>query len=219
MSSNKSGKKDKLDRLRKEAEEDKSLPLRGGSTNLVFGAGNPDAQILFIGEGPGRWEDIKGEPFVGNAGAFLNQLLQSIELPREDVYITNVVMYRPPQNRDPLPEEIGAFGKYLDGIIDIIQPKVICTLGRFSMAKFIPGVYISSVHGKPRRMKWKDREVIIVPMYHPAAGLRNSMIKEKIKDDFAKLPEIIKNSDKIENENTEQGDDGEDESTEQLNLL
>ena len=219
MSSNKSGKKDKLDRLRKEAEEDKSLPLRGGSTNLVFGAGNPDTQILFIGEGPGRWEDIKGEPFVGNAGAFLNQLLQSINLPREDVYITNVVMYRPPQNRDPLPEEIRAFEKYLDGIIDIIQPKVICTLGRFSMAKFIPGVYISSVHGKPRRIKWKDRDVIVVPMYHPAAGLRNPMIKEKLKDDFAKLPGIIENSDKIGDENTKQEDNGKDKDSEQLNLL
>jgi len=212
-----SNKQDKLDRLKKKAEEDESLPLRGGATNLVFGVGSPNAEVLFIGEGPGYWEDMKGEPFVGNAGAFLNQLLQSIKLPREDVYITNVVMYRPPQNRDPLSEEIEAFKKYLDGIIDIIRPKVICTLGRFSMAKFLPGVYISSVHGKPRRIKWKDREIIIVPMYHPAAGLRNSMIKEKTKDDFAKLPEIIKNSDKIEN--TDQEDSKTDESKEQLNLL
>jgi len=212
-----SSKQDKLDRLKKKAEEDKSLPLREGATNLIFGVGSPNAEVLFIGEGPGYWEDMKGEPFVGNAGAFLNQLLQSIKLPRENVYITNVVMYRPPQNRDPLPEEIKAFGKYLDGIIDIIQPKIVCTLGRFSMAKFIPGVYISSVHGKSQRVKWKDREFVVVPMYHPAAGLRNSMIKEKTKDDFAKLPEIIKNSDKIGN--TDQEDDKTDENKEQLNLL
>jgi DNA polymerase len=153
---------------------------------------------MFIGEGPGYWEDQKGQPFVGNAGAFLNQLLQSIKLPREHVFITNVVNYRPPENRDPLPEEIAAFSLYIDKMIEIIKPKVIVTLGRFSMAKFLPGVKISDVHGKLYTVDWKGREITIVPMYHPAAGLRNGEIKRRTVEDFQKLPEILKETDKIE---------------------
>jgi DNA polymerase len=153
---------------------------------------------MFIGEGPGYWEDQKGQPFVGNAGAFLNQLLQSIKLPREHVFITNVVNYRPPENRDPLPEEIAAFSPYIDKMIEIIKPKVMVTLGRFSMAKFLPGVKISNVHGKLHTVVWKGREIIIIPMYHPAAGLRNGEIKRRTVEDFQKLPEILKETDKIE---------------------
>ncbi len=191
-------KKKALDKLKEKMNRDEALPLRKGATNLVFGEGNSDAKIVFIGEGPGYWEDQKGRPFVGNAGAFLNQLLHSIKLPREDVFITNVVNYRPPGNRDPLPEEIAAFSPYIDKMIEIIKPKVIVTLGRFSMAKFLPGVKISDVHGKLHTVVWKGREITIVPMYHPAAGLRNGEIKRRTVEDFQKLPEILKETDKIE---------------------
>ena len=126
-----------LDDLRQKMQKDLDLPLRKGATNLVFGDGNPDSALLFIGEGPGFWEDKKGIPFVGNAGALLNQLLSSINMDRSKVYITNVVHFRPPENRDPTPEELQAFKPYLDGIIGIISPKVVVTLGRFSMAKFL----------------------------------------------------------------------------------
>jgi DNA polymerase len=187
-----------LDKLKGKMNKDETLPLRKGATNLVFGEGNSDAKVVFIGEGPGYWEDQKGQPFVGNAGTFLNQLLQSIKLPREDVFITNVINYRPPENRDPLPEEIAAFSLYIDKMIEIIKPKVIVTLGRFSMAKFLPGVKISDVHGKLHTVVWKGREITIVPMYHPAAGLRNGEIKRRTVEDFQKLPEILKETDKIE---------------------
>jgi uracil-DNA glycosylase family 4 len=184
-------KRTQLERLRLKAKNNENLPLKKGAKNLVFGSGNPNAEIVFIGEGPGFWEDKKGIPFVGNAGAFLNQLLRLIKLARQDVFITNMVMYRPPNNRDPLPEETAAFQPYVDGIIKIIKPKMIVTLGRFSMAKFIPGVYISRVHGQPRTVNWQGKEIVIVPMYHPAAGLRNQMIREQMQEDFEKLPKML----------------------------
>ena len=145
----------KLRELKKKMKEDMSLPLRKTAVNLVFGEGSSDAKLLFLGEGPGYWEDQKGRPFVGNAGALLNQLLYSIKLPREEVFITNVVCYRPPENRDPLPEEIAAFEPYIDEMIEVIKPKVIVTLGRFSMAKFIPGVKITVVHGQAHGLDCK----------------------------------------------------------------
>lgn len=170
---------------------DKNLPLKKGAANLVFGDGDTDTEVLFIGEGPGYWEDQKGIPFVGNAGKLLDFLLQSVELPRENVYITNVVHHRPPNNRDPSPEELGAYAKYLDKIIKIIDPRMIVTLGRFSMGKFLPNVYISSVHGKVHKISWKDKELIVLPMYHPAAGLRNGNIKVQLIEDFKKIPEVL----------------------------
>ena len=185
-------KKENLKILRKEMENDNSLPLRKGATNLVFGEGNPDTEMLFIGEGPGYWEDQKGIPFVGNAGTLLNKLLQSIKVNREDVFVTNVVCFRPPNNRDPLPEEINAFKPYIDKIIDIIDPRIIVTLGRFSMAKFIPNVFISSVHGSVNNIKWNDKDKVVIPMYHPAAALRNGNVMNMIKNDFLKIPEVLK---------------------------
>jgi len=172
-------------------QKDLDLPLRKGATNLVFGDGNPDSALLFIGEGPGFWEDKKGIPFVGNAGALLNQLLSSINMDRSKVYITNVVHFRPPENRDPTPEELQAFKPYLDGIIGIISPKVVVTLGRFSMAKFLPGVTISRVHGKPSQLNRQGNEIWVIPMYHPAAGLRSSEVKRQLFMDFKKIPEIL----------------------------
>jgi len=147
-------KKEELGQLKNKMEK-ADLPLKKGATNLVFGEGNPDARIFFLGEGPGYWENMKGRPFVGNAGGLLNQLLQSIKLVREDVFITNVVCYRPPSNRDPLPEEISAFQPYIDAMLEVIRPKVVVTLGRFSM-QYIMTRYglefeldsISKLHGK-----------------------------------------------------------------------
>lgn len=191
-------KKERLAKLKSEMTKDTSLPLKKGATNLVFGVGNPETKILFIGEGPGFWEDQKGEPFVGNAGKVLDQGLQSIKLPREGVFITNVVHHRPPENRDPLPEEIASYGKYLDEIINIIDPKVIVTLGRFSMGKFIYGVKITSVHGRPHVVEWNGKKITVVPMFHPAAALRAGEMMRMFKEDFLKLPEILKESEKIE---------------------
>lgn len=185
-------KEGKLKKLRKTMLGDNSLPLKKDATNLVFGVGNPETKTLFIGEGPGYWEDQKSEPFVGNAGKFLDQLLHLIKLPREDVYITNVVHHRPPGNRDPELSEIKAYGAYLDKIIEIINPKTIVTLGRFSMGKFIPNVYITHVHGKPHKVKWKEKQILVVPMYHPAAALRNGEIRRKTEEDFRKLCKILK---------------------------
>lgn len=185
-------KKEELQSLEKKMEADNSLPLRTSDTNLVFGVGNPDTDILFIGEGPGFHENRLGEPFVGNAGKFLDQLLNSIEIPRESVYITNVVHHRPPENRDPFPNEIEAYGKYLDEIITIIDPKIIITLGRYSMGKFLPNEKISSTHGKVHRVNFKGKEIIVIPMYHPAASLRNGDIMRAEKEDFLNLPSILK---------------------------
>ena len=200
-------KQEKLDELKKKMSLDESLPLRKGATNLVFGVGNPDGGILLIGEGPGYWEDQKGEPFIGNAGKFLDSLLLSIKLQRRDVYITNVVHHRPPENRDPLPSEIVSYGRYLDGIIDIIDPEIIVTLGRFSMGKFLPDTKISSVHGKKFTVNWNDKDYIVVPMYHPAAGLRSIGVKRETMSDFAKLPEYlaeVKNNKEINKKEAEQ---------------
>lgn len=185
-------KQEKLEILKEKMQKDTSLPLKEGATNLVFGEGNPNAELFFLGEGPGYWEDQKARPFVGNAGLLLNKLLQTIKVNREDVFITNVVCFRPPNNRDPLPEEIDAFKPYIDEIIDIVNPKMIVTLGRFSMAKFIPNVFISSVHGSMNNIKWKDRDLLVIPMYHPAAALRNGNVMNIIKNDFLKIPDVLK---------------------------
>jgi len=176
-----------LEDVRKKMQKDTSLPLKKGATNLVFGDGNAESEILFIGEGPGFYEDQKGIPFVGNAGAFLNQLLHLIELPREKVFITNVVHHRPPDNRDPDQSEIDAYKPYLDEIIKIINPKIIVTLGRFSMAKFLPYVKITSVHGRRHVVNWRGMEIVVIPMFHPAAGLRNPDVKRQTYEDFEKL--------------------------------
>lgn len=196
-------KKDKLVTLRKKMLADDSLPLKKGATKLVFGAGNPETKILFIGEGPGYHEDQQGLPFVGNAGKVLDKLLESINLDRKEVFISNVVHHRPPQNRDPEETEIAAYQPYMDGIIEIIDPKIIVTLGRFSMGKFIPEARISSVHGKTHRLKWNGKEIIVIPMYHPAAALRRNDVMNQIKEDFLKLPEILKETNKVDVEQME----------------
>jgi DNA polymerase len=158
-----------------------------GRTNAVPGEGNADADIMFIGEGPGFYEDQQGRPFVGASGKFLDELIGSIGYDRRKVFITNIVKCRPPQNRDPQPDEIEACDKYLQEQIDIIDPKVIVTLGRHSMQRYFPGEAISRVHGQPRR---KDNR-IVVPMYHPAAALHQGSLRKVIEADFAKLPDFL----------------------------
>lgn len=182
---------EELHKLEKEMEKDDSLPLKKGATKLVFGVGNTNAKIVCVGEGPGFNEDKQGEPFVGQAGKLLDKLLPLAGLERKEVFITNIVHHRPPENRDPLPEEISAYGKYLDKIIEIIDPEVIITLGRFSMAKFLPNVFISGVHGKKYDVFWKGKNIVVVPMYHPAASLRNGNVLAQEKLDFENLKNIL----------------------------
>ncbi|MBU1089699.1 uracil-DNA glycosylase [Patescibacteria group bacterium] len=158
-------------------------------TNTVPGAGNPDADVLFIGEGPGRDEDLQGEPFVGAAGKFLNQMLESIGWTRADVFIANVVKCRPPGNRDPEPKEVETCWDFLNQQVEIIKPKLIVTLGRHSMNRFLPGLRISSAHGNPVRRK--DGRIFL-PLYHPAAALYSPSQKEAHLADFAKIPAILK---------------------------
>ncbi len=157
-------------------------------TFTVPGAGNPRAEIMFIGEGPGKNEDLQGKPFVGAAGKYLDQLLSSINLNREDIFITNIVKCRPPGNRDPFPIEINTCSPYLKAQIDIIKPIIICTLGRHAMNFFLPDLKISRDHGQPKRFQGQ----VFLPLYHPAAGLYNPANRNAIESDFKKIPLIIK---------------------------
>lgn len=166
------------------------------ATQLVIGDGNLDADIVFIGEAPGKNEDLQGRPFVGAAGKFLNVMLESAGLDRNDVYITNIVKYRPPNNRDPLPDEKAAFWPYLLKQLQIINPKVVITLGRHSMEYFLPGMKIGEVHGEAKRIQFGDHKILIVPLFHPAAALYNGGVRQTLIDDFMKVPEIIKASEK-----------------------
>lgn len=162
--------------------------LHKTATQAVPGDGNPDAEVMFIGEAPGQKEDELGKPFVGAAGKFLNELLASIGLNREDVYIANCIKHRPPGNRDPLPEEIAAYGPWLQGQIDIIDPKIIVTLGRFSMEFVLgPGFSISKIHGQPKRRNGR----VVMPMYHPAAALYSGNLRPVLAADFQKIPKVI----------------------------
>lgn len=156
-------------------------------TKVVPGEGAADADLLFIGEAPGWHEDQQGCPFVGPAGQFLDQLLASIGLRREEVYIANVIKCRPPQNRDPLPAEIQNCRKWLDRQIEIIQPQMIITLGRYSLARYFPNESIGKIHGKPR----KSGGVIYYPMYHPAAALHQGSLRRTIETDMLRIPQIL----------------------------
>jgi DNA polymerase len=157
-------------------------------TQTVPGEGPGDAEIMFIGEAPGFHEDRTGRPFVGAAGKFLDDLLGLAGLKRSDVYIANVIKCRPPNNRDPLPGEIHACSKWIDRQIELVNPKVIVTLGRHSMNKFFPNASITRIHGQPR---WQG-ERLIVPMFHPAAALHQQRYRSLIEEDFKKLPAILK---------------------------
>lgn len=176
-----------MDHIREDIINCIKCPLHVGRKNAVPGVGSENAHIMFIGEAPGENEDIKGIPFCGASGSFLDQLLSSINLKRDDVFITNIVKCRPPGNRDPAPIEISTCKDYLQRQISLISPVVICTLGRFSMNYFFPTFYISKVHGKIFDFdKYK-----IVPMYHPAVALYNNGMKEILLNDFKILKQFI----------------------------
>lgn len=161
--------------------------LHASRKKAVPGEGPADSDLMFIGEGPGFHENEQGKPFVGAAGRFLEDLLASIDLKREDVFIGNVVKCRPPGNRDPLPEEIQACGEYIERQIEAIDPKVIVTLGRFSMAQYFPGTKISKIHGQAKEINGR----LIVAMYHPAAALHQPSLREVVMADFSMLPALI----------------------------
>lgn len=158
------------------------------ATNLVMGEGNLSAEVVFIGEAPGKNEDLQGRPFVGAAGKFLDEMLAHAGLKREDVYITNIVKYRPPNNRDPEPAEKEAFWPYLLRQLKVIQPKLIVTLGRHSMEYFLPSQRISDIHGQPKR----NGDLVIMPLFHPAAALYNGSMRQTLIDDFMKIPIVLK---------------------------
>jgi uracil-DNA glycosylase len=177
-------KPDLLTALREELLSDSTLPLQ---TNLVFGEGNIDCSVMFIGEAPGEKEDQEGRPFVGRAGQLVNKCLEHIGWKREDVYITNIVKRRPPENRDPLPEEILAYKPYLTRQIEIIDPKIIVPLGRFSMNYFLPEAKISRDQGKVFRTNGR----LIVPFFHPAAALRGMVSIKDYMETFRLLPRLV----------------------------
>lgn len=178
-----------------------NCPLFQGATNAVPGEGNPDSLLMFIGEAPGANEDRLGRPFVGRAGQLLENTLHEIGLRRSDVWIGNMIKHRPPDNRDPLPHELNACKTYLDQQIKIINPKYIVTLGRFAMEKFVSGVYISRVHGQAFPVEWEGNELLLFPMYHPAAALRNPQMMREFKADFIKLKNLLNpNTEKIKPE-------------------
>lgn len=174
-----------LDQLRQEIiSKNIGAELSAQATQLVMGDGNENADIVFIGEAPGKAEDEQGLPFVGASGRFLNEMLEAAGLVRSDVYITNIVKYRPPNNRDPTPEEKREFWPYLMRQLEIINPKVIITLGRHSGACFIPDLRISRDHGHARQVKYHEHEFLVIPLYHPAAALYNGSMRQTLIDDF-----------------------------------
>jgi uracil-DNA glycosylase len=179
-----------MDDLKQVAAEVRACKLCGlanGRKNAVPGEGPANAEVMLIGEGPGFHEDQQGRPFVGPSGEFLTQLLTSAGFKRSDVFITNVVKCRPPGNRDPLPDEMAACGAYLDRQIALINPKIIITLGRFSMARWFPGDKISAIHGRARRIDGR----IVVAMYHPAAALHQPALRDTLESDFQRLRDIL----------------------------
>jgi DNA polymerase len=185
-----------LTELYEQVRECEKCILAQGRTNAVPGEGPKDAEIMFIGEGPGFHEDRQGRPFVGAAGNLLEELLASISLTREEVYIANVVKCRPPGNRDPKPEEIEACRPYLDQQIDIVRPRLIVTLGRFSMQRYFPGASISRIHGQPKRVG----NMIYYPMFHPAAALHQPRWRGMVEEDILKIPDLLAKLDEIEEE-------------------
>jgi DNA polymerase len=182
-----------LTKLYEEVAVCQRCELAGGRTNTVPGEGPETAEIMFIGEGPGFHEDQQGRPFVGAAGKFLEELLASIGLTRQEVYICNVVKCRPPGNRDPRPDEVEACRAFLDRQIELIRPKMIVTLGRFSMARYFPNAKITRIHGQPKRIG----NCIYYPMFHPAAALHQPKWRSVVTEDMLKIPEILREADQL----------------------
>lgn len=176
-----------LDRIAREVSVCTKCALHESRKKAVTGEGPADAEIMFIGEGPGFHENEQGRPFVGASGKFLDQLLEQAGLTRADVFIANVVKCRPPANRDPQPDELMACSEYLEGQIGAINPSIIVTLGRISMGRYFPGAKITSVHGQMQNIDGR----FIIPMYHPAAALHQPALRPSIMADFAKLPDQL----------------------------
>jgi len=177
-----------LEQIAEQVQKCKKCPLYEKATQGVSGEGSPDADIVFVGEGPGAEEDKQGRPFVGAAGKFLDEMIGLVGWKREDVFIGNIIKHRPPDNRDPLPDEVDACFPYLEAQIKAINPKLIVTLGRHSMNQFLPGSFkISKEHGKVFRRKGN----YYVPLYHPAAALYHNALKQTLIDDFKKLPKML----------------------------
>ena len=186
-------KEERLKAVHKKWLKECKCELKNTATQGVPGDGSATSEIVFIGEAPGKAEDIQGTPFIGAAGKFLDQMLEEIKLKREDVYITNIVKYRPPNNRDPLPEEKEACREWLLEELDIIKPKLIVFLGRHSMNDFFPGEKISQVHGKILKKEIKGIDTpYFYALYHPAAALYNGGMRETLISDFKKIPLILK---------------------------
>lgn len=185
-------RRERLIELYREASQCRRCPLAETRGRVVFGAGNADAELMFIGEAPGAEEDRQGLPFVGRAGMLLNELLAGIGLKREDVFITNTVKSRPPGNRDPLPAELEACRPFLDGQLELVDPKVVATLGNFA-TKLITGnpTGITRVRGTPQIHDLGGRAVFVFPLLHPAAALRTPKMKEMLVADFARLRELL----------------------------
>jgi len=185
-------RREELVALYKEVSKCTKCPLHETRTKAVFGAGNADADLMFVGEAPGAEEDRQGLPFVGRAGQFLNELLVEIGLSREEVFICNVLKSRPPNNRDPLPTEIAACEPYLFEQVRLIQPRVVCTLGNFA-TKLLTGnpTGITRVRGVPQTHDLGGRTVYLLPIFHPAAGLRTPAVKEQLREDFATIPALL----------------------------
>lgn len=179
----------RLDKIKEEIiKQNICTDLAKTATNLVFGDGNVDADVVFIGEAPGKNEDLQGLPFVGAAGRFLDEMLQAAGLKRKDVYITNIVKYRPPNNRDPYPNEKAEFLPFLRKQLEVIKPKLVVTLGRHSMESLLPkGLSISQCHGQPKRYNG----LVYLPLFHPAAALYNGGMRQTLMDDFARIPRIL----------------------------
>ena len=190
--------KELLEAIHAKWAQENTCELKAQATQFVPGDGNPAAEVVFIGEAPGKQEDIQGKPFVGAAGKFLSEMLESIGMKREDIYITNIVKYRPPNNRDPLPEEKEACKDWLSEELTAIQPKLIVFLGRHSMNHFFPTEKISMVHGKMlvRHINGVPTKYFL-PLYHPAAALYNGGLRKELFEDFKKIPLALK---KIENQ-------------------
>jgi len=183
--------KEKLLEIAQKIKDCRRCDLYKGSTHAVPGEGNPQAAVMFIGEAPGFHEDSQGRPFVGNAGRYLDTLLLKVGLRREDVFITNVVKHRPPENRDPTPTEVAACSVWLEQQLVTIYPKIVVTLGRWSLARYAPKMKISDIHGKP----FKAGGVVVLPMYHPAAALRSPQTGRWLEEDFLKNKNLLQNPD------------------------
>jgi DNA polymerase len=206
---------DSLEQIAAEVRACQRCPLGKGRTHAVPGEGPVDARVMFIGEGPGFHEDQQGRPFVGASGQYLEELLASIGFGRRQVYIANVIKCRPPNNRDPEPAELAACRSYLDRQLELIEPWIIVTLGRFSMDRYFPGQSISRIHGRPKRVG----DVFYLPMFHPAAALRNPDWRREMAKDIQRIPEMLEELEAAKSPPPPPRDDGEGGKFEQLSLF